>query len=207
MIQSRGITGIVLAGGRGSRMGGVDKGLQIFRDKPLVLNALLRLQMQEGNLLGTLMVNANRNQCVYKTFGHPVWSDVLPGYVGPLAGFLTGLMHCETPYLLTVPCDSPLFPLDLVQRLATAFDNPSTDMAIVAAPGKDGQLHPQPVFCLMRIELFKSLDNFIQYGGRKLEHWTAQHRTVLVPFNRPQDPHLSFFNANTLAELHSLVGC
>ena len=116
MIESNDITGLVLAGGRGSRMGGVDKGLQNFRGLPLALHTLMRLQMQ----VGATMVNANRNLAAYEAFGAPVWPDVLADYAGPLAGFLTGLERCETPWLLTVPCDTPLFPVDLAQRLAHA---------------------------------------------------------------------------------------
>ena len=206
MIHSSEITALVLAGGRGSRMGGVDKGLQKFRDTPMALNALLRLQVQAGGLVGGLMVNANRNLAAYEAFGHPVWPDSLPDYAGPLAGFLTGLSHCETPYLLTVPCDSPLFPLDLAQRLAAAFDDPATEIAMVSAREDDDMLRIQPVFCLLRADLLPSLMAFTQAGGRKIDRWTGQHRTVVVPFDLPGDDPQAFFNANTLAELQSLEG-
>jgi molybdopterin-guanine dinucleotide biosynthesis protein A len=208
LIRSSEITALVLAGGRGSRMGGVDKGLQKFRDTPMALNALLRLQIQDGGLIGDLMVNANRNLAAYEAFGHPVWPDSLPDYAGPLAGFLTGLAHCETPYLLTVPCDSPLFPLDLAHRLAAAFDDPATEIAMVAARegDGDGDLRSQPVFCLLRADLLPSLTAFTQAGGRKIDHWTAQHRSVVVPFDQPGDDPQAFFNANTLAELQLLQG-
>ena len=126
-------------------MGGVDKGLQNFRGLPLALHTLMRLQMQTGNV----MVNANRNLAAYEAFGTPVWPDVLSDYAGPLAGFLTGLERCETPWLLTVPCDTPLFPLDLAQRLAAAADAEGADIAMAAAPEDDGKGHitvrPQPV--------------------------------------------------------------
>ncbi len=130
MIQAREITGLVLAGGRGSRMGGADKGLQKFNGTPLALHALMRLQMQEGQHIGELMINANRNLGAYEAFGVPVWPDTLSDYAGPLAGFLTGLERAETPFLLTVPCDTPRFPLDLAQRLAEAFDDPDTEIAM-----------------------------------------------------------------------------
>lgn len=203
-IQPGQITALVLAGGRGSRMGGVDKGLQNFNGTPLALQALLRLQMQQGGLIGDLMVNANRNLSAYEAFGSPVWPDTLSDYAGPLAGFLTGLERCETPYLLTVPCDSPLFPLDLAQRLAQAFDDESTEIAMAAAREDDGQLRTQPVFCLMRVQLLESLVAFTQAGGRKIDRWTDQHHTVVVPFDRPGDDPKAFFNTNTLAELHAL---
>jgi molybdenum cofactor guanylyltransferase len=204
MIHTHEITAIVLAGGQGSRMGGVDKGLQNFNGTPLALHTVLRLQMQAGALVGDWMVNANRNLSAYEAFGAPVWPDSLSGYAGPLAGFLTGLERCETPYLLTVPCDTPLFPLDLAQRLAQAFDDDRTDIAMVSAPEADGQLRPQPVFCLLRVSLLESLTTFTQAGGRKIDRWTAQHTTVQVPFDQPGDDPRAFCNANTLHELHAL---
>ncbi|MBL0945979.1 MAG: molybdenum cofactor guanylyltransferase MobA [Hydrogenophaga sp.] len=203
MIGAQEITAMVLAGGRGSRMGGADKGLQKFNGTPLALNALMRLQVQQGGLLGELMLNANRNLGAYEAFGVPVWPDTLSDYAGPLAGFLTGLERAELPYLLTVPCDVPRFPLDLVQRLAQAFDDPATEIAMVSAP-EDGQLRPQPVFCLMNVGLLESLVAFTQAGGRKIDRWTEQHRCVLVPFDRPGDDPNAFVNTNTLDELHTL---
>ena len=194
------ITGLLLAGGRGSRMGGIDKGLQNFNGSPLAMHAVLRLGMQ----VGEVMINANRNLAAYESFGVPVWPDSLADYAGPLAGFLTGLERCETPYLLTVPCDTPLFPLDLVARLQQAADDADAEIAMASAPEADGQLRPQPVFCLLRTTLLETLVNFTQSGGRKIDAWTAQHRTVLVPFDRPGDAPDAFFNANTLAELHAL---
>ncbi|WP_439518832.1 molybdenum cofactor guanylyltransferase MobA [Hydrogenophaga sp.] len=204
MINAPDITGIVLAGGRGSRMGGVDKGLQNFNGTPLALHTLLRLQMQQGGLLSEQMINANRNLAAYEAFGVPVWPDTLTDYAGPLAGFMTGLERCESPYLLTVPCDTPLFPLDLAERLAQAFDDDSTEIAMAAALEEDGQLRPQPVFCLLRRELLESLVEFTQAGGRKIDQWTARHRTVIVPFDQPGDEPRAFYNTNTLAELHAL---
>ncbi len=126
------ITGLILAGGRGSRMGGVDKGLQNHLGMPLALHALLRLAPQVGDV----MINANRNLGAYESMGVPVWPDALPDYAGPLAGFLTGLERCETPYLVTVPCDSPRFPLDLVARLAEALEAQDAEIAIAATRGR-----------------------------------------------------------------------
>jgi molybdopterin-guanine dinucleotide biosynthesis protein A len=194
------ITGLLLAGGRGSRMGGVDKGLQNFHGVPLALHTVLRLQPQVGELL----VNANRNLGAYEAFGWPVWPDALPDFPGPLAGFLTGLERCETPWLATVPCDTPLFPADLVERLAEAAERDDAEIAMASAPEADGQLRTQPVFCLLRRELLDSLVRFTQAGGRKIDAWTAQHRTVIVPFDAPGDDPRAFFNANTLAELRGL---
>ena len=123
------ITGLILAGGRGSRMGGVDKGLQNHHGMPLAMHALLRLAPQVGGV----MVNANRNLGAYESLGVPVWPDVLPDYPGPLAGLLTGLERCETPYLVTVPCDTPHFPADLVARLARALVEADAEIAMAAA--------------------------------------------------------------------------
>ena len=132
MIPAQDITGLILAGGRGSRMGGIDKGLQTFNGMPLALHTLTRLQMGGG--VGQIMINANRNLAAYESFGVSVWPDGLADYAGPLAGFLTGLEHCETPYLVTVPCDTPLLPLDLVPRLAAALEAENADVAMAAAP-------------------------------------------------------------------------
>ena len=206
MINPTDITALILAGGRGSRMGGVDKGLQNFMGLPLALYTLTRLQMSGG--VGQVMINANRNLAAYESFGVAVWPDVLADYAGPLAGFLTGLERCETPYLLTVPCDTPLLPLDLAQRLAAALEAEDADIAMAAAPeaGKGGQMQvrTQPVFCLLRTELLESLVRFTQDGGRKIDAWTALHPTAVVAFDAPGDDPQAFFNANTLAELQQL---
>lgn len=206
MINPDDITGLILAGGRGSRMGGVDKGLQVFNGMPLALHTLTRLQMGGG--VGQVMINANRNLAAYESFGAPVWPDGMADYAGPLAGFLTGLEHCETPFLVTVPCDTPLLPLDLVPRLAQALGAQDADIAMAAAPEVDRncqvQMRPQPVFCLLRVELLESLMKFTQNGGRKIDAWTALHKTVIVPFDRAGDDPQAFCNANTLAELRQL---
>lgn len=203
-MEDASVTGLVLAGGRGSRMGGADKGLQTYNGTALALHALLRLQMQEGPPLAATMINANRNLAAYESFGVPVWADSLDGYAGPLAGFLTGLERCETPYLLTVPCDSPLFPLDLLARLMAGLQAQQADVAMVTAPEADGQLHPQPVFCLLKTSLLESLVRFTQAGGRKIDAWTALHPTALVAFDQPGDAPNAFANANTLQELRAL---
>jgi len=201
-LHAESITAVILAGGRGSRMGGVDKGLQNFNGVPLALHTLMRLSPQ----VGEIMINANRNLAAYESFGVPVWPDStgMGDFAGPLAGFLIGLERCETPYLLTVPCDTPLFPADLVARMADSFAREDADFAIAAACEEDGQLRPQPVFCLMGTHMLESLVRFTKGGGRKIDAWTAQHHAVIVPFDRPGDNAHAFFNANTLAELHLL---
>jgi len=198
-----GVTALILAGGRGSRMGGIDKGLQNFRGLPLALQTLMRLQLQSLPPQEVL-INANRNLAAYESLGAAVWPDTLDGFAGPLAGFLTGLERCETPLLLTVPCDTPLFPLDLIERLHAALTEQDADLAMAAAHEEDGQIRPQPVFCLLRVELLDSLVAFTQKGGRKIDAWTGQHRCAIVPFDLPQDAAEAFFNANTHEELQKL---
>jgi molybdopterin-guanine dinucleotide biosynthesis protein A len=189
------ITGLILAGGRGSRMGGVDKGLQNHRGLPLAMHALLRLQPQVGHV----MINANRNLSAYESMGVPVWPDAIADYPGPLAGFLAGLERCETPYLVTVPCDTPNFPTDLVARLADALVAEDAEIAM-AATVEEGQVQVQPVFCLMRATLMESLVAFTHGGQRKIDRWTGQHRCATVVFDNAD----GFFNANTLEELQRL---
>lgn len=198
------ITGLILAGGRGSRMGGIDKGLQNFNGMPLVHHALIRLQAQQGDLIADTMIVANRNQSIYQSLGVQVLSDSTADFAGPLAGFLTGLEHCQTSHLLTVPCDSPLFPLNLAPQLLEAMTQADADIALAAAREEDGVIRAQPVFCLMRVTLRESLSQFMQAGGRKVDAWTAQHTTVVVPFDTPDMDPRAFFNANTLEELHRL---
>ena len=203
-IHPQDITGLILAGGRGSRMGGVDKGLQNFNGLPLALHALMRL----GPQVESVMVNANRNLSAYESFGASVWPDASADFAGPLSGFVAGLERCETPYLLTVPCDTPRLPLDLAERLAQALVNDDADIAMAAAPEVNAQgqieLRSQPVFCLMKVTMLESLVAFTHAGGRKIDAWTNQHKTVLVPFNAPQDDPLAFANVNTLQELQNL---
>ncbi|MDO9405795.1 MAG: molybdenum cofactor guanylyltransferase MobA [Polaromonas sp.] len=199
------ITAVVLAGGRGSRMGGVDKGLQDFNGRPLVQHAIDRLKPQVGRIL----ISANRNLPAYAAFGAPVFPDRSASlgaedYAGPLAGMLTGLTHCKTSCLLTVPCDVPFFPLDLADRLVAAMVQSDAEVVMAAVmEDEDGTLRPQPVFCLMRCHLLESLQIFIKNGGRKPGAWTAQLKTRLVAFDEPGDLD-AFANANTLDELRRL---
>ena len=203
-ITPQDITGLILAGGRGSRMGGVDKGLQNFNGIPLALHILMRL----GPQVESVMVNANRNLSAYESFGASVWPDASADFAGPLSGFLVGLERAETPYVLTVPCDTPRLPLDLAERLAEALIREDADIAMAAAPETDEhgqtQIRTQPVFCLLKIELSESLVKFTHSGGRKIDAWTAQHKTVVVPFDAEGDDPLAFANVNTLTELQAL---
>ena len=200
----RDVCALILAGGRGSRMGGVDKGLQNFNGIPLALHTLMRL----GPQVESVMINANRNLSAYESFGSAVWPDASADFAGPLSGFLVGLERAETPYVLTVPCDTPRLPLDLAERLSEALVREDADIAMAAAPETDehghAEVRTQPVFCLMKIELSESLVKFTHSGGRKIDAWTAQHKTVVVPFDAEGDDPLAFANVNTLTELQAL---
>lgn len=186
------ITGLVLAGGRGTRMGGADKGLQMYRGQPLVAHALQRLQPQ----VGRVMVNANRHVQAYEGFGVPVVPDTLPDHPGPLAGFLAGLARCETPWMVTVPCDTPAFAPDLVARLGAQVQARGADLAIAVTRDASGE-QIQPVFCLLKTSLMPAIQAFTASGQSKIGLWVSQQRGVHVLF----DDASAFFNINTLDEL------
>lgn len=192
MLDKNLITGLILAGGRGTRMGNVDKGLQMLGDEPMVLRVIGRLAPQ----VGTLMINANRNQERYREFGVPVWPDELGEYPGPLAGFQAGLRHCQTPYLLTVPCDSPFLPVNLVERLASALEEQGADLA-VAVTGEGESRQPHPVFCLLKSSLLPHLNEFLRSGKRRIDAWYASLKFVEVQF----EDEAAFRNINTMEEL------
>jgi molybdenum cofactor guanylyltransferase len=186
------ITGLVLAGGRGTRMGGVDKGLQLHRGKPLAAHALERLRPQ----VGRVMINANRHADAYAGLGVPVVPDTRPDHPGPLAGFLAGLARCETPWMVTVPCDTPSFPPDLVARLGAQVLANDADLAIAVTCDADGE-QIQPVFCLLKTSLMPALQAFTDAGQSKIGLWVSQQRSVQVLF----DDARAFFNINTPDEL------
>ena len=188
------VTGIVLAGGQGSRMGGVDKGLQPFMGRPMVAHAVERLAPQVDELL----INANRNPQAYAALGHRVIADEIEGFAGPLAGFERGLAHARGELVATVPCDSPFLPRDLVARLRAALEREGAELA-VAKTG--AQAHP--VFCLMRRSLHPSLRDFLAGGERKIDRWYAAHKVVEVAFDDEAD---AFRNINTREELERLSG-
>ena len=193
------ITGLVLAGGQGTRMGGVDKGLQLLAGEPLAQRCAQRLAPQ----VGAVLLNANRHLDAYAALGWPVVTDepiADDAYPGPLAGFAAGLAACRTPWLLTVACDTPFFPADLAQRLAQAATAQSALVAMVCTPpetvGEQRPL-PQPTFCLLHASLAASCRAFVAQGGRKVRQWAMQHRCAMVMF----DDAAAFSNANTLPEL------
>jgi len=198
------VTALVLAGGRGSRMGGVDKGLVPLQGAPLVQQALQRLRMQLGGGPAEIAINANRQLADYAAFGLPVWPDPVPGFVGPLAGFAAGLEHCRTPLLLTVPCDVPRFPLDLLRRLRQALLQEQADLALAAAPDEGGVTRWQPVFCLLRVGLRQSLLDYLEMGECKVQKWARLQRCAVVPFDAPTDDPLAFRNLNTPEQLRAL---
>ena len=190
------ITGLILAGGRGSRMGSVDKGLVPFGTQPMVRHVLERLRPQ----VLAVMINANQNLSTYAAFGHPVWGDAMPDFAGPLAGLQTGLMHCDTPYLVTAPCDSPFLPLDLVLRLGQALQAQDADLA-VAVTGEGTTRQPHPVFCLAKVTLLPHLTAYLQGGGRKVDAWYKTLRVAEVVFA----DEAAFRNINTMAELQQMA--
>ncbi|HEX9215735.1 MAG TPA: molybdenum cofactor guanylyltransferase MobA [Gemmatimonadales bacterium] len=183
------ITGLILAGGKGSRMGGVDKGLQSFRGKRLVDHVYVRFAPQVGGII----INANQNQEEYKTFGVRVVSDAIGGFAGPLAGFHAGLSISKRPFLASVPCDSPFLPADLVERLYKRIDDTGAELAVA----KTGE-QPHPVFSLMRRGVLNHLAEFLKSGGRKIDAWYATLSVVEVAFD---DEPEAFSNINTREEL------
>jgi molybdenum cofactor guanylyltransferase len=186
-----GITGLILAGGRGSRMGGVDKGLQVLRAKPMIEWVLARFAPQVDEVL----INANQNRERYEALGRRVVADDISGFAGPLAGLQAGLKAASHPLLVTCPCDSPFLPADLVQRLREALERERADLA-VAKTGD--QAHP--VFSLVRREVLPGLTRFLESGGRKIDAWYASLRTVEVDFG---DEAEAFSNINTREELQA----
>ncbi|MFZ2971590.1 MAG: molybdenum cofactor guanylyltransferase MobA [Ferribacterium limneticum] len=183
------ITGVILAGGLGTRMGGVDKGLQLYEGKALVWHVAKRLAPQVDHLL----INANRSTAEYAAFGYPVLADEITGFAGPLAGLHAALAAAKTPLVLTAPCDSPELPLDLVNRLYGALRNTQANLAIARAGGR---LHP--VFCLCRCSLLAPLAAYLEGGGRKVAAWCADMGAIEVDFS---DQSEAFGNFNTLDDL------
>ena len=186
------ITALILAGGRGSRMGSVDKGLQAFDGKPMVAHVLERIAPQVDDII----INANRSLAHYATFGYRVIPDEIDGYAGPLAGLQVGLLNATTPLVVTAPCDSPFMPLDLVARLFAAFEKAHADLAVAKT---HHQAHP--VFCLLKRDLEPHLRAFLATGQRKIDQWYATLKVVEVSFD---DEALAFQNINTREELNAL---
>ena len=187
------ITGIILAGGRARRMGGIDKGLAELAGRPLIEWVLEGLSPQTGNVL----INANRSQSEYAAYGHPVIADTVGGYCGPLAGIAAGLAAADTDYIVTCPCDSPLVPPDLVSRL---YQHMQTDRAQLAVAHNGERL--QPVFALLARDLLPSLESYLAEGGRKIDRWYEQHGMSAVDFS---DHPEAFMNINTPDDIAALT--
>lgn len=188
------ITGVILAGGRGTRMGGIDKGLQTLRGRPMVAWVVERFAPQVNEIL----INANQNPAAYARFGYRVIPDEITGYAGPLAGLHRGLTAAAYELVATVPCDSPFLPRDLVARLSAALERDAAEVA-VARTGDQ----PHPVFCLCRRSVLPGLTAFLSAGGRKIDAWYARLKVVEVRFD---DQTGAFSNINTVEELRALEG-
>lgn len=186
------ITGVVLAGGRGSRMGGEDKGLVLLHGRSMVEHVVERLRPQVGEVL----VSANRNQERYAALGYRVVADLVGGYQGPLAGMAAALHAADTAYVVTVPCDSPLIGSDLVARLAQALAAEHAELAVA----HDG-MRAHPVFLLLSRALLPSLTAFLEAGERKIDRWFAQHRVATAMFTDAPD---TFLNVNDPDEHRAL---
>jgi molybdopterin-guanine dinucleotide biosynthesis protein A len=188
-VATRDITGVILAGGRGSRLGGVDKGLVQLHGRPLVEYVIDALRPQ----VGALLISANRNRDVYASYGYPVIADVMGDYDGPLAGMLSAMRAAGTAYILTTPCDAPSIPADLARRLAAALVR---ENAVASTVSFQGRL--QPVFALLRCTLAGDLENFLKQGERGTGEWLRRHEAVQVDFSNEAEV---FANINTPEEL------
>jgi molybdopterin-guanine dinucleotide biosynthesis protein A len=188
-VSSVRITGVLLAGGQGRRMGGVDKGLVPLAGKPMAAHALERLSPQVDELI----ISANRNTLAWEAFGYRVLSDDIQGYAGPLAGLHAALTRASHPLVVTAPCDSPYLPIDLVARLAAAWHATGADVAVVKTFER---LHP--VFCLCGRETITQLDAYLAAGGRRMDRWYADLKVVEVAFD---DQDAAFRNINTREDL------
>lgn len=192
-IKSDQITAVILAGGRGSRLDGQDKGLVEFKNKALIAHVLERVEPQVGSVL----INANRNHEVYENYGFPVINDEMSNFQGPLAGFITAMKEAKTDYILTLPCDGPTPPLDLASRMLADLNDSTTDLANTIAVAHDGE-RMQPVHALIPVSLMDSLKAFLENGDRKIDLWYAKHDVVLVDFSDSPD---AFFNINKKEQL------
>jgi molybdopterin-guanine dinucleotide biosynthesis protein A len=183
------VTGIVLAGGQGRRMGGVDKGWVELAGEPMIAHVLRRLAPQVDDI----MINANQNLDRYRALGHLVVADSVGGFAGPLAGLHAGLTHATRPLVVTVPCDSPFLAPDLVGRLHAALVANDAQLDVAKTFSQ-----PHPVFALVRRDVLPGLASFLEGGGRKIDAWYAALAVVEVPFDDEAD---AFRNINTVDEL------
>jgi len=186
------ISAIILSGGRATRMNGVDKGLVLLQNKPLIQHVIERLTPQADEIL----INANRELAQYQAMGYPVLQDEVEDFLGPLAGFSLGLQHAKHDYVLTVPCDSPLLPLDLAQRLMAALVEHNAEIAVATS---EDSTHP--VFCLCKKTVLPSLTAYLQQGERRVSAWQKSQQYIEVDFS---DCNEAFTNLNTFEDLAAL---
>ncbi|MCP3866898.1 MAG: molybdenum cofactor guanylyltransferase [Gammaproteobacteria bacterium] len=194
-LSTKDITVVVLAGGKGRRMGGQDKGLLEIDGRPMIRLLLDKLTPQTNSIL----INANRNTELYREFGYPVVPDSLKGYQGPLAGFLSAMAAASTPYILTLPCDGPLIPADYVSKMAGTLSEESASEITVAHDGK----RMQPVYALIPVHLQTDLEKFLSEGERKIDLWYSRHQFALADFSHCPT---AFRNINTPQDRDQLLG-
>lgn len=188
LISPQQITAVILAGGMGKRMGGLDKGQVKLNGQPLIDYIIAAIRPQ----VAAILINANRNQDLYSRFGYPVLSDQLQDYQGPLAGFTVGMHAATTSYIVTIPCDGPFVAPDLVARLLSALNSQTAALAVA----HDGA-RIQPVYALIPVSLRNSLDDFLASGQRKIECWYTEHKIALADFS---DLPQAFTNINSPAD-------
>ncbi len=186
------ISAIILAGGRATRMNGIDKGWALLNQRPLISHVIARLAPQVDDLT----INANREINRYAALGYPVLADAMPDFAGPLAGISLGLQHAKHDLLLTVPCDCPLLPADLAERLLNQLNQHQADIAVASCRGRR-----HPVFCLCKKSVLPSLHTYLQQGERRVAAWQKSLAYVEVDFS---DNEQAFINLNTLDDLAAL---
>ena len=191
-LNAQQITAVILAGGKGRRMGGQDKGQLLLKDRPLIEYVLEAIEPQ----VNTILINANRHLNEYARYGYAVVPDILEGFQGPLAGFASGMRTATTPYIVTLPCDGPFSSPDLVARLIAALQKQQADIAVA----HDGE-RLQPVYALLPVKLLPSLEQFLAAGERKIDRWYAQHKMVQADFT---DATKTFININTPQDQHRI---
>ncbi len=186
------MTALILAGGLATRMNGVDKGLMPLQHKPLIQHVIDRLKTQVDEII----INANRAITKYQALGYTVLQDYHHDFIGPLAGFSLGLGHAQYDYLLIVPCDSPLLPPNLAERLLAAIIEHDAEIAVAMSTGVT-----HPVFCLCKKNVLPTLSAYLENGGRRVSTWQKSLKYIEVDFSDYED---AFINLNTLEDLAKL---
>ncbi|GGY99137.1 MULTISPECIES: molybdenum cofactor guanylyltransferase MobA [Shewanella] len=191
--MSQQIEAMILAGGLARRMGGEDKGLIELLDKPMIVHVIDRLR----NQVNKIRINANKNQERYAAFGFEVFADQLQGFLGPLAGIYSGLAECQTELMLVVPCDCPLLPLDLAQRMQQQLLAEDADLAVATDGERD-----HSVVLLLKPKLRQSLKTYLESGQRRVESWFEDFKVARVSF---ADQPNAFVNVNTQEQKQQLA--